>query len=64
MQSLWNGWENKLRLYLAVEHPTYSDLHDIAVEHERLATLALEGDIEGFRQEMVSQFQNALRAQL
>jgi DNA-binding GntR family transcriptional regulator len=63
LQSLWNGWENKLRLYLAVDHRTYSDLHDIAVEHERLAALALEGDIDGFRQEMVSQFQNALSAE-
>ena len=64
LQSLWNGWENKLRLYFVVDHPTYSDLHEIAVEHERLAALALEGDIDGFRQEMVSQFQNALHPKL
>lgn len=64
LQSLWNGWETKLRLYLAVDHRTYTDLHDIAVEHEKLAALALDGDIEGFRQELVSQMQNALRAQL
>ncbi|MHC6219437.1 GntR family transcriptional regulator [Arthrobacter sp. MMS24-S77] len=64
LQSLWNGWENKLRLYLAVDHRTYNDLHDIAVEHEKLASLALEGDIDGFRQELVNQFQNALRAGL
>jgi hypothetical protein len=43
-----------------VDHPTYSDLHEIAVEHERLAELALEGNIESFRQEMESQFHNAL----
>jgi hypothetical protein len=60
LQALWNGWENKLRLYFAVDHPTYSDLHEIAVEHERLAELALAGDIESFRQEMESQFHNAL----
>jgi DNA-binding GntR family transcriptional regulator len=64
LQSLWKGWETKLRLYLAVDHRTYSDLHDIAVEHERLAALALEGDIDGFRQELVGQMQSALRAQL
>jgi DNA-binding GntR family transcriptional regulator len=63
LQALWNGWENKLRLYLVVDHRTYSDLHEIAVEHERLAALALEGDIDGFRQEMAGQFQNALRAE-
>ncbi|MFK0042447.1 GntR family transcriptional regulator [Paenarthrobacter sp. NPDC090517] len=63
LQSLWNGWENKLRLYFAADHPTYSDLHQIAVEHDRLAELALEGDIEGYRQEMLTQFHNALGAQ-
>jgi DNA-binding GntR family transcriptional regulator len=63
LQALWNGWENKLRLYLAVDHRTYSDLHEIAVEHDKLAAIALEGDFDGFRQEMASQFKNALRAQ-
>ncbi|AEF40698.1 GntR family transcriptional regulator [Hoyosella subflava] len=63
LKSLWNGWETKLRLYLAVDHRTYSDLHELAVEHERLATFALEGDIEGFRRELVSQMKSALRAQ-
>ena len=47
LRSLWNGWETKLRLYLAVDHRSYSDLHDIAVEHERLAAVALEGDMDG-----------------
>ena len=63
LQSMWNSWENKLRLYLATDHRSYSDLHDIAVEHERLATVALEGDTEEFRQELVRHFQSALRAQ-
>ncbi|MFC9336096.1 GntR family transcriptional regulator [Arthrobacter sp. NPDC057009] len=63
LQSMWNGWETKLRLYLAADHRTYSDLHDIAVEHEKLAELALQGDFEAFRQETVSQFQNALQAE-
>jgi DNA-binding GntR family transcriptional regulator len=63
LQSLWNGWETKLRLYLAVDHRTYSDPHDIAVEHERLAAKALDGDIDGFRQALADHFQVALRAQ-
>ena len=62
LQSLWNGWENKLRLYLAADHPTYSNLHEIAVEHERLAELALNGDFDAFRHEMASQFHSALQA--
>ena len=60
LQSLWCGWENKLRLYFAVDHPTYSDLHEIAIKHERLAAFALDGDIDAFGQEMASQFRNAL----
>lgn len=63
LQALWNGWENKLRLYFAVDHPTYSDLHEIAVEHERLAALALDGEFDAFRQEMSGQFRNALSAE-
>jgi DNA-binding GntR family transcriptional regulator len=61
LQSLWNGWESKLRLYLTVDHRTYSDPHDIAAEHERLVETALEGDIDGFRQELARHFQSALQ---
>jgi DNA-binding GntR family transcriptional regulator len=61
LQSLWNGWESKLRLYLTVDHRTYSDPHDIAAEHERLVATALEGDIDGFRQELARHFQSALQ---
>ncbi|MFD6171597.1 GntR family transcriptional regulator [Streptomyces coeruleorubidus] len=63
LQSLWNGWETKLRLYLSLDHRTYSDPHDLAVEHERLATAALEGDSDAFRQELAAHFQSALQAQ-
>lgn len=63
LRGLWNGWETKLRLYLAVDHRSYSDLHDIAVEHERLAAVALEGDMDVFRRELAQHFQAALRAQ-
>ena len=61
LQSLWNGWESKLRLYLTVDHRTYSDPHEIAAEHERLVATALEGDIDGFRQELANHFQSALQ---
>ena len=59
--SLWEGWESKLRLYLSVDHRSYGDLHDIAVEHESLAAVALEGDAEAFRQELARHFESALR---
>ena len=63
LRSLWNDWETKLRLYLTVDHRSYNDLHDIAVEHERLAAVALEGDTDAFRRELAQHFQSALRAQ-
>ena len=62
LQSMWNGWETKLRLYLTADHVTYSDPHEIATEHERLAAVALEGDLEEFQQELAKHFQTALRA--
>jgi DNA-binding GntR family transcriptional regulator len=60
LQSLWNGWETRLRLYLTVDHGSYSDLHDIAVEHERLAAIAVEGDRNAFGQELARHFPSAL----
>jgi DNA-binding GntR family transcriptional regulator len=62
LRGLWNGWETKLRLYLSVDHRSYSDLHDIADEHERLAAVALEGDTEVFRRELANHFRAALGA--
>src|SRR5687768_6343863 len=44
LQNLWSGWESKLRLYLAVDHRSYSDVHDIAREHEGLVACVLDGD--------------------
>jgi DNA-binding GntR family transcriptional regulator len=61
LQSLWNGWESKLRLYLAVDHRSYSDVHDIAREHEKLVACVLDGDVDGFRREVAHHFPSALR---
>jgi DNA-binding GntR family transcriptional regulator len=63
LRSLWNGWETKLRLYLTVDHRTYSDLHDIAVEHEELAASALNGDLDLFQRQLAEHFSSALEAQ-
>ncbi|NGY62355.1 GntR family transcriptional regulator [Lentzea sp. NEAU-D13] len=60
LQNLWNGWETKLRLYLSVDHQTYSDPRELAVEHERLAAIALEGSIDEFREELAAHFQTGL----
>jgi DNA-binding GntR family transcriptional regulator len=62
LRSLWNGWETRLRLYLSIDHPSYDDIHDLAVEHEKLAALALDGDTAAFRRELARHFPSALRA--
>ena len=62
LQNLWNGWESKLRLYFAVDHRSYSDVHDIAREHEGLVKHVLAGDVEGFQREVAAHFPSALRA--
>jgi DNA-binding GntR family transcriptional regulator len=61
LQNLWSGWESKLRLYLAVDHRSYSDVHDIAREHEGLVACVLDGDVDGFRREVAHHFPSALR---
>jgi DNA-binding GntR family transcriptional regulator len=64
LQSLWGGWESKLRLYLSVDYRTYGDNpHELVVEHERLAAVALEGDSDAFREELAAHFQTALQGQ-
>ncbi len=60
LRGLWNGWETRLRLYLTVDHRSYPNIHEIAVEHERLAALVLDGDSEGFRRELEHHFESAL----
>jgi len=64
LRNLWNGWEPKLRLYMTVDHRSYSDPQDIAVEHERLAAIALDGDVDAFRRELAHHFQSALRGDI
>jgi DNA-binding GntR family transcriptional regulator len=64
LQNLWSGWESKLRLYLAVDHRSYSDVHDIAREHQGLVACVLEGDVAGFRREVAHHFPSALNAQV
>ena len=60
LEDLWSGWETKLRLYLAADHRTYSDVHDIAREHEGMVRCVLEGDVDGFRHDVAHHFPTAL----
>lgn len=63
LQNLWSGWESKLRLYLSVDHRSYSDVKDIAHEHQGLVACVLEGDAEGIRREVAHHFPSALHAE-
>jgi hypothetical protein len=60
LQDLWGGWETKLRLYLAADHRSYDDVHEIAREHEGMVRCVLEGDVDGFRREVGHHFPTAL----
>jgi DNA-binding GntR family transcriptional regulator len=60
LQNLWNGWESKLRLYLALDHRSYGNVHDIALEHEGMVACVLEGDVDGFGREVAQHFLSAL----
>ena len=52
LDDLWAGWESKLRLFLTIDHRSYSDLDEIATAHERLADLVLNGDLKLFKREL------------
>lgn len=56
---LWNSWESKLRLFLAADHRSYTDLDEIAIAHERLAEMVLEGDMDKFRHELAHHVHSA-----
>lgn len=59
LQDLWDGWESKLRLFLAADHRSYSDLDDLAVAHERLAEIVFSGDNDLFRKELAHHVHSA-----
>ncbi|GAB3059295.1 GntR family transcriptional regulator [Intrasporangium mesophilum] len=64
LQSLWGGWESKLRLFFGADHRSYADLHEIAVAHEQLAEMLLTGDWDRFRHELAHHVHSAPGAPL
>ncbi len=62
--NMWNGWESKLRLFLAADHRLFGDLNDLVTEHELLAELALTGDIEEIRRALSHHVHNAVGSSL
>lgn len=61
---MWNGWESKLRLFLAADHRSYSDLGDIATAHEQLAEMVFSGEMDQFRHELAHHVHSAPGASL
>lgn len=59
LQDLWAGWESKLRLFLAADHRSFSDLDDVAEAHERLANIVLSGDLDVFQRELAHHVHSA-----
>lgn len=57
--SLWNGWESQLRLFLAVDHASYSNLEDIATAHQDLADMIIAGDMDRFRRALAHHVHSA-----
>jgi DNA-binding GntR family transcriptional regulator len=59
LQDLWDGWESRLRLFLAVDHQSYDDLHELASAHEHLAELVLDGTDSQVRAELLHHIHRA-----
>lgn len=62
--NLWNGWESKLRLFLSVDHQSFSDLAEMAADHEKLAEMVMAGDMDRFRHELAHHVHSAPGASL
>ncbi|MFI5953819.1 GntR family transcriptional regulator [Cryptosporangium sp. NPDC051539] len=60
----WSGWENRLRLFLAVDHRVYDNLDELASTHERLAELIETGNMQRFRTELAHHVHKAPGAPL
>jgi len=49
---LWSSWESQLKLYLMIDHRSFSNLLDVAVEHQELLNCILEQDVTKVRQSL------------
>lgn len=59
LYDMWQGWESRLRLFLAVDHQSYSDLHQLAAAHERLAGLVLGNSDGALRSDLLHHIHRA-----
>ena len=64
MREMWASWESKLRVFLAADHRSFSDLDEIAAAHEKLANLVFDGDLDAFRHELAHHVHTAPGAAL
>lgn len=49
---IWSSWESQLKLYLMIDHQSFSNLLDVAVEHQELLSLILARDVPKVRQHL------------
>ncbi|WP_020170074.1 GntR family transcriptional regulator [Gordonia polyisoprenivorans] len=49
---LWRSWESQLQLFLSADHQSFSDLHDVVAEHERLLSIVDTGDMDAIAREV------------
>jgi DNA-binding GntR family transcriptional regulator len=49
---LWESWEGLLRLFLAVDHQSFTNLDDLAEDHRRLLGIIKSGDKKAIRAEL------------
>jgi DNA-binding GntR family transcriptional regulator len=64
LRDMWTSWESKLRVFLAADHRSFTDLEEIAAAHEKLAGLVFYGDLDAFRHELAHHVHSAPGAAL
>lgn len=50
---MWKGWEARLRLFLIVDHQSFTRLTDVAASHARLLDVFVEGEPASVEEELV-----------
>jgi DNA-binding GntR family transcriptional regulator len=49
---IWSSWESQLKLYLMIDHRSFSNLLDVTVEHQEILNAILEQDVARVRQSL------------
>lgn len=52
LDQMWQEWEGQLRLFLAIDHRSFSQLHDVGVDHEALLAVVESGSPQAVAEEL------------